>query len=79
MVGRDRMGHLGSVDVAANEASVYGLRDNTTEHSENKRLAEQLMRPEWAQLRREWKWAVIEGRAHGIKPQTRGASTNPRT
>jgi len=24
---------------------VYGLRDNTTEHSEYKRLAEQLMRP----------------------------------
>ena len=37
---------------------VYGLRDNTTEHSEYTRLAEQLMRPEWAQLRRELKWAV---------------------
>ena len=46
---------------------VYGLRDNTTEHSEYKRLAEQLMRPEWAQLRREWKWAVTEQRAHGQK------------
>ena len=46
---------------------VYGLRDNTTEHSEYKRLAEQLMRPEWAQLRIEWKWAVTEQRAHGQK------------
>ena len=46
---------------------VYGLRDNTTEHSEYKRLAEQLMRPEWAQLRREWKWAVTEQSAHGQK------------
>ena len=36
---------------------IYGLRDNTTEHSEYTRLAEQLMRPEWAQLRTEWKWA----------------------
>ena len=46
---------------------VYGLRDNTTEHSEYKRLAEQLMRPEWAQLRKEWKWAVTEQSAHGQK------------
>ena len=46
---------------------VYGLRDNTTEHSEYKRLAEQLMRPEWEQLRREWKWAVTEQSAHGQK------------
>ena len=46
---------------------VYGLRDNTTEHSEYKRLAEQLMRPEWAQLRGEWKWAVTEKRAYGQK------------
>ena len=44
---------------------VYGLRDNTTEHSEYKRLEEQLMRPEWAQLRREWKWAVTQKSAHG--------------
>ena len=46
---------------------VYGLKDNTTEHSEYKRLAEQLIRPEWAQLRREWKWAVTEQSAHGQK------------
>ena len=50
MVGRDRMGHRGSVDVAANEASLRPQRQRTTEHSEYKRLAEQLMRPEWAQL-----------------------------
>ena len=53
---------------------VYGLRDNTTEHSEYKRLAEQLMRPEWAQLRREWKWAVTEARnrAHTVTDRRRG-------
>ena len=44
---------------------VYGLKDNTTEHSEYKRLAEQLNRPEWEQLRREWKWAVTDQSAHG--------------
>ena len=43
------------------------MRDNMTEHSEYKRLAEQLMRPEWAQLRKEWKWAVTEQSAHGQK------------
>ena len=46
---------------------VYGLRDNTTEHSEYMRLAEQLERPEWAQLRMEWKWAVTQQSAHGQK------------
>ena len=50
---------------------VYGLRDNTTEHSEYKRLAEQLERPEWAQLRQYWKWAAIEERAHGQKTERR--------
>jgi len=46
---------------------VYGLRDNTTEQSEFERLTEQLMRPEWAQLRREWKWAVTQQSAHRQK------------
>jgi len=46
---------------------VYGLRDNTTEQSEFERLTEQLMRPEWAQLRREWKWAVTQQSAHRKK------------
>ena len=46
---------------------IYGLRDNTTEHGEYTRLAEQLQRPEWAQLRREWKWAVTDKSAHGQK------------
>ena len=50
---------------------VYGLKDNTTEHSEYKRLAEQLERPEWAQLRQYWKWAAIEERAHGQKTERR--------
>ena len=64
MVGLVTMGHRGSVDVAANEASLW---DNTTEQSEFERLTEQLMRPEWAQLRREWKWAVTEQRARGTE------------
>ena len=57
---------------------VYGLRDNTTEHSEYKRLAEQLMRPEWEQLRREWKWAVTEQSAHGQKTGWRTPETGHR-
>ena len=57
---------------------VYGLSDNTTEHSEYKRLAEQLMRPEWAQLRKEWKWAVTEQSAHGQHGQKTGWRTPDR-
>ena len=74
MVGRDRMGHRGSVDVAANEASLRPQRQHD-EHSEYKRLAEQLRRPEWEQLRREWKWAVTEQSAHGQKTGGGGRPT----
>ena len=60
-----------STDYAGFLKRVYGLKDNTTEHSEYKRLAEQLERPEWAQLRQYWKWAAIEERAHGQKTERR--------
>ena len=78
MVGRDRMGHPGEVLTWPQMKRVYGLRDNTTEQSEYMRLAEQLMRPEWAQLRKEWKRAVIQqnarghGKGTGRRPPDRG-------